>query len=337
MYSCSKVATVTAALQLYERGEFLLDDPLYEYIPEFRHMNIADENGNITKAKNPITMRHLFTMTAGFSYNTGTDGFKTAEKLTNGKMNTLTTIRSMASEPLCFEPGTHWRYSLCHDVLAGAVEAISGKKFRDFVKQNIFEPLEMTNSYYHLSARQLNDVCQQYFYEPSDSVETDIVKLQMSNVKTDGTIKKIKKKVEHIFGEEYDSGGAGIASNPKDYIKLMAALANNGTGTNGEKILSSGTVELMHTNQLSEALLADFTWPDLKGYGYGLGVRTMIDRAKSGSLGSFGEFGWSGAAGSTTLADTECNLALVFSQHIVNPREAYYCPRLRNILYSCIK
>ena len=72
IYSCSKIATVTAALRLYERGKFLLTDPLYEYIPEFKEMYIS--NGE--KAKNPITMRNLFTMTAGLSYNTETAAFE---------------------------------------------------------------------------------------------------------------------------------------------------------------------------------------------------------------------------------------------------------------------
>lgn len=336
LYSCSKVATVTAALQLYEKGSFLLDDPLYEYIPEYKNMTVIDKNGNISSAQNHITMRHLFTMTAGLNYNTNTKGFKNVYKITNGKMNTLDVVRSIAAEPLSFEPGTHWQYSLCHDVLAGVVEVISGKRFSDYVKENIFEPLDMTNSFYHIFGDDYNRVSEQYFYEPKTH-ENDIVKLQMSNQKADGCIKKIDKSVSHVFGDEYDSGGAGIISNPQDYIKFIAALANRGVGVNGERIISSGAVELMRTNQLTPELLKDYTWPDLKGYGYGLGVSTMIDRAASGSLGSIGEFGWNGAAGSVTLADPELNLAMVFSQHIVNPRATYFVPRLKNILYSCIR
>ena len=261
---------------------------------------------------------------------------KNVYKITNGKMNTLDVVRSIAAEPLSFEPGTHWQYSLCHDVLAGVVEVISGKRFSDYVKENIFEPLDMTNSFYHIFGDDYNRVSEQYFYEPKTH-ENDIVKLQMSNQKADGCIKKIDKSVSHVFGDEYDSGGAGIISTPQDYIKFIAALANRGVGVNGERIISFGAVELMRTNQLTPELLKDYTWPDLKGYGYGLGVSTMIDRAASGSLGSIGEFGWNGAAGSVTLADPELNLAMVFSQHIVNPRATYFVPRLKNILYSCIR
>ena len=106
---------------------------------------------------------------------------------------------------------------------------------------------------------------------------------------------------------------------------------------NGERILSPATVELLHTNQLSDEQMAmNFNWPQLAGYGYGLGVRTMIDKAKGGSNGNLGEFGWGGAAGATVLADTKENLAVFYAHHMLNPHEEYYQPRLRNVVYSCI-
>ena len=98
IYSCSKVATVTAALQLYERGKFLLDDPLYYYIPEFRNMNVRLSGSEIKKTTRPITMRHLFTMTAGFDYNTHAPWRKKADALTGGKMDTLQVARCLAEQ-----------------------------------------------------------------------------------------------------------------------------------------------------------------------------------------------------------------------------------------------
>ena len=68
IYSCSKITTVTAATQLLERGKLLLNDPLYEYFPEFRTMYVREADGSVHEAKNPITVDHLFTMTAGFTY-----------------------------------------------------------------------------------------------------------------------------------------------------------------------------------------------------------------------------------------------------------------------------
>lgn len=329
IYSCSKVATVTAALQLYEQGKFLLSDPLYEYLPEFKKMYVKDGD-RIKAAENPITIRDLFTMTAGLSYATNTPAFEKARKLTDGKMDTRTVIKCLAEEPLLFEPGARWNYSLCHDVLAVLAEVVSGMRFSEYMKKYIFEPLDMNNSYYHTP----NDVIisPQYIYEIQDT--KNIVELQQKEY-TSGVVKRAYGN-ELVFGENYDSGGAGIITTVDDYAKFAAALANSGTGLNNNRILSSATVKLMKTNQLNEAQRKTMNWRRLRGYGYGLGVRTLIDKAESGSNSSIGEIGWGGAAGATIIADTEEKVALFYAHHMLNPQEEYYQPRLRNVLYSCL-
>lgn len=329
IYSCSKVATVTAALQLYEQGKFLLSDPLYEYLPEFKKMYLKDGD-RIKAAENPITIRDLFTMTAGLSYATNTPAFEKARKLTDGKMDTRTVIKCLAEEPLLFEPGARWNYSLCHDVLAVLAEVVSGMRFSEYMKKHIFEPLDMNNSYYHAP----NDVIisPQYIYEIQDT--KNIVELQQKE-HTTGVVKRAYGN-ELVFGENYDSGGAGIITTVDDYAKFAAALANSGTGLNNNRILSSATVKLMKTNQLNEAQRKTMNWRRLRGYGYGLGVRTLIDKAESGSNSSIGEIGWGGAAGATIIADTEEKVAFFYAHHMLNPQEEYYQPRLRNVLYSCL-
>ena len=92
----------------------------------------------------------------------------------------------------------------------------------------------------------------------------------------------------------------------------------------------------MKEDQLNEVQKKDFNWKQLTGYSYGLGVRTLTDKALAGSVGNVGEFGWGGAAGSTALVDTETGLAVFYVQHTLNPREEYYQPRLRNVVYSCL-
>lgn len=336
IYSCSKVTTVTAGTQLLERGKFLLNDPLYEYIPEFKNMYIKNSDGELVKAKNPITVGNLFTMTAGFTYNFNTEGFKKAREITNGKFNTLETIKCVASDPLSYEPGTRWQYSIGHDVLAALVEAVSGKKFRDYVKENIFDPLNMTETVYHHTEETLKRTAEQYSYVPEGAENFDIVEAQKNGFKGKGMFKNVGKAVNHVLGEEYDSGGAGIVTTVSDYAKLTAALANYGMGLTGERILSRYSVDLMRTNRLDEHLLKDFSWSALAGCGYGLGVRTHIDPAKSGVTSSLGEFGWGGAAGATVIIDPKINLGVFYTQHSLNPREEYYQPRLRNIVYSCL-
>lgn len=333
-YSVTKLLTVTAALQLYEKGMFLLDDPLYEYLPEYRNMSVKYPDGSIRKAENPITLRQLFTMTAGFDYGVAVPAFKKAQELTEGKMDTRTVIRCLAEEPLHFEPGTKWQYSFCHDVLAVVVEVISGQKFSRYVQEKLLDPIGMQNSYFHNEAV-LDRMAAQYEYFTTQT--PDIVNMQAFGKFSEGHVERISKAVRFIFGSEYDSGGAGITTSADDYARFASALANGGIAPGGERILSGGAIELLRTNQLSAELMKrDYTWSQLRGYGYGLGVRTHIDRAASGSLGPVGEFGWGGAAGATVLVDPENELAMFYTHHMLNPQEPYYMPRLRNVLYSCL-
>lgn len=336
IYSCSKITTVTAGVQLLERGKILLTDPLYDYIPEFREMYVKTAEGGLKKAENPITIGDLFSMTAGFTYDFGSTGFQKARELTVGKMDTVQTIKCVAADPLSFEPGTRWQYSICHDVLAALISVISGKKFRDYVKENIFEPLDMKESAYHHTPEILERMAQQYCFVPADNENLDIVEAQKNGSTNDGFFENVGKDVSHILGEEYDSGGAGIITTVSDYAKLMAALADYGMGMTGERILSPYSVDLMRTNRLNAEQLNDFIWKQTMGCGYGLGVRTHIDPAKSGVISGLGEFGWGGAAGATAIIDPRIRLGVFYAQHTLNPREDYYQPRLRNVVYSCL-
>ncbi len=337
LYSCSKITTVTAALQLFEQGKFLLTDPLYDYIPEYKTMYIKTPDGDLIKAKNDIKVQNLFNMTAGLTYNTKSQGFAKARELTAGKMNTVTVAKCIAEDPLSFEPGTRFQYSLCHDVLAAFVEVVSGKKFRDYVKENIFEPLGMDKAVYHYTPEIIEKLACQYNFVPEGSTgNIDMVEAQKYGRAKNGTFVDVGVKNSHIHGEEYDSGGAGIITTAGDYAKLATALANYGLGLSGERILAKSTVELMRTNTLSEEQRATFNWRQLAGYGYGLGVRTMIDKAAGGSSGNLGEFGWGGAAGASVYIDPSINMAAVYAKHTLNPREEYYQPRVRNVIYTCL-
>lgn len=336
IYSCSKVATVTAALQLYEKGLFALDDPLYEYIPEFGDMYIKGENGELTRAQNPITLRHLFTMTAGLTYDINTENITRGKKETNGRMPTVEAVKYIAKDPILFEPGTSWNYSLCHDVLAGVVEVISGQKFSEYAIKNIFEPVGAKNVFYHRTPEVMEKMASQYEYKTDLNAPSDAVAAQISSGNEAGKCVNAGKGSIFDLGAEYDSGGAGITVSVPEYAKFTDALANGGRAATGERILSAGTIELLRTNQLTAELSKSYTWKQHTGYGYGLGVRTMTDRAKSGSNGSIGEFGWCGAAGAAVICDPDMEFSCFYAHHMLNPHEEYYLPRLRNTLYACM-
>lgn len=324
LYSTTKVITCTAALQLFEKGKFLMTDPVWEYLPEFKEMYIQKtaENGvaELVKAGKSIEIRDLFTMSAGLTYDLNTPSIKAVKKKTDNKCPTRDIVKAIAKDPLMFEPGTHWNYSLCHDVLGGLIEVVSGKKLSEYLDENIFKPLEMKDTGFYLTDEKKQRMATQYSFDDEKNIAAAI---PWTN--------------EYKFGSEYESAGAGLISSVDDYIKFANTLCNKGKSPNGERILAKRTVDLMRTNHLDETSLKDFNWIQFRGYGYGLGVRTMIDKAKGGSLGPVGEFGWGGAAGAYLLIDPENEVALFYIQHMLNNQEPYVQPRIRNIVYSSLR
>ncbi len=322
-WSASKVITTSLGLRLHESGLFTMNDPLSEYMPEFRDMTVrtwVDGKEEITPAKNPIRVGQLFNMTAGFDYNFGTHAVDEVRKATGGRCPTREIARALAKSPLCFEPGEHWQYSLCHDVLGAFIEVVAGKKLRDFAKEVLFDPLEMTDTTYNLpDPEKMARMAVQYEYRDAEN----------KCVRTNNTC-------GHILGPDYDSGGAGVVSTCEDYMKFADTVANNGLSRDGYRYLSPASIALWRTNTLGERQRASFNWPQLSGYGYGYGVRTMIAPTECGSLSPVGEFGWGGAAGVWVILDPQNRLALVYTQHMLNNQEPYISPRLRNILYACV-
>ncbi|WP_283657535.1 serine hydrolase domain-containing protein [Paenibacillus sp. RC343] len=159
LFSMTKVIVCAAALMLYERGQFLLNEPLYEYLPEYRNSYVfkTAPNGHtyMDKAETPILIKHIFNMSAGLPYaseysDTGKAMQKviTALKDKQGKYDLRAEIKALSEVPLAFEPGTRWLYGYGHDLVAGLIEVISGKLLGQFLKDEIFDPLGMKNTGY---------------------------------------------------------------------------------------------------------------------------------------------------------------------------------------------
>ncbi|PJN66426.1 hypothetical protein PAEAM_00690 [Paenibacillus sp. GM1FR] len=322
LYSMTKIMTCVAGLQLVEKGAMLLSDPLSDYLPEYAEMTVKKTmpNGEIRleKATRAITVRDLFTMTAGFSYDVGCPSIQEAVKSTDGTLPTRDFARALAKEPLLFEPGTHWNYSMCHDVLGALVEVVSGKRFGTYLRDEITGPLGMNDTAFNLNDEQQTRLIPQYAY--NDELE--------KAVRFDGNGFRV--------GTELESGGAGLLSTVSDYARFLNALTGHGTSPQGVRILSQASVELMRTDHLNEMTRADYSWDHMYGYGYGLGVRTHISKAASGSLSPIGEFGWSGAAGCMAIIDPDSELTVMYGQHLLNSQEPYVQRRLRNVVYSCL-
>lgn len=327
-YSTTKIVTCTAAMMLYEKGKFLLNDPIYEYFPEWRHTQVAEKQPDssviVRDAARPILVRDCFSMSMGIGY--GGDDLthrtlaKVRERLRdeNPNYSLRDDIRAMAEVPLAFDPGTHWLYGVGHELVAGLIEVVSGIREEEFLRTNLFEPLGMSSTGHHFFGDIQERLVKAYTWEEG-------VRKPLGSCPGDDRLSP---------ESEYDGGGAGLFSTVRDYLKLSQMLALGGT-YKGERILGRKTIDLMRLNQLNEQQLQDFTFPYVEGYGYGLGVRTMINRA-AGVNSSDGEFGWTGMMGTYVEMDPAEELSIVYMHSLSPNQEAYIHPRIRNIVYGLL-
>lgn len=298
LYSCTKPITATAVLQLHQQGKLGLDDPVAGYLPEFAELQVKTPDG-LAPVSAAMTIRHLLTMTSGLNYDCLSPSILAQQKA-NPHSTTRELVAAMARQPLDFQPGSRYQYSLSHDVLGAVIEAVSGMPLGEYMEKHIFAPCGMTRTGFSLPPTGKEGLCQQYFY--------------------DEALRQVPRDNGFVLSPVYQSGGAGLISCVDDYFAFVTELAN------GEKLLNRETLALLRSPQLSGTPLADFR--QSKGeYNYGLGVRT----ATGTNLPNQGEFGWDGAAGAYCLVDPERHLAVFYATHVLNAGD-YFEKHIRNAL-----
>jgi CubicO group peptidase (beta-lactamase class C family) len=297
MASMTKPVIGTSIMMMLEEGKLQLGDPVSKYIPEFKDMKVAvlieagHGPGNPPKfytmpAERPITIKDLLTHTSGLS--SGPMGQSEVAKIRRQPTETLADyIPRLATTPLEFQPGTHWMYSPSDgfDVLARIVEVTSGMPLNRFLKQRIFDPLDMPDTSHYPSDAQMSRLVTAY-----QKTATGLVKNENSL--------SMSSKV-------YFAGGGGLVSTIDDYSHFAQMLANGGE-LNGRRLLSPRTVKLMSSVHIP------YTLPGRTlGEGFGLSVRVMQDAIVGNHRVSDGSFGWSGAYGTHFWVDPKEDIVAV--------------------------
>ena len=321
LYSATKVFTTCAAMQLIERGKMRLDDPVSMYLPAYAQLTVKDGE-TVRKAQRPMLVRHLMSMQSGLNYNYETAPIREIIEKTNGQATTRQIVDAKAQDPLEFEPGTNFLYSLSHDALAAVIEEAAGMRFSEYLKKNIFDPLGIQDTCFKLPPEKLDRQCAQYMYN-GEKKAFDLME---------------KDDLNYRFTPNYESGGAGLISSVQDYITFADAIACGGKTRDGAHILSPEMIQLWSANQLGPDSRRAFDAWNRKGYSYGLGVRTRVDTA-IGGRGSVGEFGWDGAACAYTAIDPHAHLSIYIAMHVRNFVYAYDVihPTLRDLAYGALE
>lgn len=319
IYSCTKVITCIAALRLLEEGKIALDDPVAKYLPEYADLQVLQEDGSTRPAQTQLTLLHLFTMTGGLTYDTKTPAIQAA---ITPEATTRDIVAAMAKDPLAFEPGTHYRYSLCHDVLGAVIEVASGMRLSTYMQTFIFDPLGITDMGFHPAPEQFSRFVDMYKGKSGTN--------RSEPVPCTNTL---------MLSPLYDGGGAGLFASVDEYMKIITVIANGGTAANGYRLLRPETIALAQKNLLHDDALNDFSVRRLHGYGWGLCGRVHRDPVISFSPSAVGEFGWDSAAGAFSLIDPENRVALLFGAHIKSYQYGAYHvhPMLRTLVYECLQ
>jgi methyl acetate hydrolase len=286
--SMTKAITAAAAMQLVEQDKLSLEQPIGKVLPDLAAPQVLegfDANGEprLRPAKTPITLRHLLTHTAGFAYNMWNgDMVRYLDKtglptVTSGKREAL-------KVPLMNDPGTRWEYGTNIDFVGLAVEAVSGQRLGDYVRDHLFAPLGMTDTGYRIG----------------DSQRQRLVAVHTRGA--DGSLTPIAFEIEQ--NPEFHMGGGGLYGTAGDYIKFARMILNKGRA-NGHQLLAPETITLMAQNHIGElnmgkmdSAIATLTnevdlYPDIvKKWG----LSFLINTARTPEGRSPGSLAWAGLA-----------------------------------------
>ena len=272
-YSMTKPVTSVAAMMLYEEGKLKLDNPVSKYIPGFKGIKVYAESGKHDEQEHQMSVRDLFRHTSGLTYgffgNTPVDNMYRARSVFDWEGSLQDMIDKLSEIPLLYQPKTKWHYSVSTDVLGYLVQKISGQSLDKFFRTRIFKPLKMKDTAFNVPAKKVKrfSVC----YGPNLTGGLRVV---------DDPAKSRYLKKPSLF-----SGGGGLVSTARDYMRFCQMLLNKGQ-LDGKRLLRPETVEMMTTNQLPDSVRRG------KDGGFGLGFSV---RLKDGKFPK-GEYGWGGAA-----------------------------------------
>ena len=299
LMSMTKPIVSAALMMLFEEGRFRLDDPIADWIPEYADHQVIEREGprlrRVPEAR-PVTIRHVLTHTSGLTLNPRDAGLSDDElsHVTNDGEAFATIgerVARAAGIPGAFHPGDEWQYGSSTDYVAVLVEKISGQPIDVFLKERIFEPLGMHDTFYNVPREKVDRVAA--VYRPTEDGKSELMRAPEFREPT-----------------TYFPGVAGLNGTSADYFRFAQMIANGGE-LDGVRLLGRMTVDLMISNHTG----AKDVYVRGPGYGFGLGFGVLVDPTKSFDALSPGSYGWGGAYGTLYWADpVEDLVGLMFIQ-----------------------
>ena len=298
-------------MMLHDDGAFRFDDPVAKYLPQFAGLRVLRSGSTDIGDTEPLvrqpTIRELISHQSGFTYGlfpeTPVDKRYTEQRIMDMHSSLAEMIDKLAALPLIFQPGARWNYSIGIDILGRLIEIWSGKSFRDFLHERLFEPLGMVDTDFHVPEAK------------HGRLTTNYVPLDLRDNMKPG----LKPCPDLLIGsvlapKRFHSGGGGLVGTIGDYTRFIQMIANNGTWE-GRRYLSPSAVELMHTNLLPPGVqvrLPVWKMPDTV-FGAGFAIKNAPAAGEPAS--AIGEYHWGGMAGTHSWIAPRADLSgLIFTQ-----------------------
>ncbi len=324
IYSMTKPITAVAALTLWEQGQFQMDDPVSKYLPELANLKVFagmdGENMVLEDTNKVMTIKQLFTHSAGFSYGfsqSPVDKLYQQSALFSGETKREDLLKEVAKLPLNHQPGTKWNYSIGTDIIGVLVERLSGQTLGEYFEQHIFKPLKMTDTGFYVPKSKQDRLAQIY-----------VINQQGQTVPMEN-----EPLGDYLSAPEIESGGGGLVSTIEDYYTFTQMLLNGGE-YKGERILGRKTVEYMRTNHLPADLIP--FEPSSTGEGYGLAMSVTVDEQGANTMGSKGDYGWAGAASTYFRIDPEEQMIVIAMTQLMPSSFFSYNKDFKNMAYQAL-
>lgn len=324
MYSLTKPVTATAAMVLVERGQLDLCQPVADFLPGFRDQQVWTPQG-LTPVQRPVTPMDLLGMTAGLCYPGEDPAGRAAsglfaqlqEAVQAGEgIPTVELCNRMGELPLAFQPGSHFRYGTCADVLGAVIEVVSGKPLAEFMQQELFDPLGMKDTAFWVPESKRGRMPRIYQH-PGALIPYDRINLGVG---------------DYSHAPAFASGGAGLVSTLDDYAALATMLLQGGRCVSGQ-LLQPETVAFLTSAQLGPQPQAD-VWNSLDGFSYGKLMRVMQQPGRYPGLSRMGEYGWDGWLGCYFANFPQEDMTILMMAQRTDLGTGPLTRRLRNLILS---
>lgn len=330
IFSMTKPVTAVAVLILVERGLISLSESIAKYIPEFADLRIWKDENTYEKVTRALTIKDLMFMSSGLPYGNAmeTETEKRVQHIiddiidklgTDEEQSTVDIAGRLAGAGVMFVPGDKWMYGTSADILGALVEVVSGMSYGEFLKKELFVPLEMNDTGFWVPEEKRSRLASAY-----ERREGELYLFETNNLGIKYTMDRAPK---------FESGGAGLVSTIDDYSHFAMMLMNGGI-YKGKRILSEGTVKFATHGKLMpwQQQVFNHDWDNHAGYSYGCLMHHMVEPGMAYYMTWMDEYGWDGWLGTYFINSPENGVTLLMGMQISNPEGNLIFEKVRNTI-----